>query len=119
MDRGDYPRYYAFTQIKIKGRCPHIAVHRVRVPNVSGKGFYRAITSYNAFVFGENKRCYSPNFLYYGQRWEDYVLFSDSTFDIFEDMNITQDITPIIDHSSIWDFYKYIGYDHKKNKYKE
>lgn len=113
-------RYYAFTQIALKEATkPHLFVHRVRMHDYNEKGWYRTITSLNAFCHGMKKRCWSPLYLYHGRPWDDFKASDDCTRQFMVDNKIALTETPLVEHNSLWDFYKYIGYDHKKNKYKE
>lgn len=81
------------------------------------KGFYRAAVSIEYFSTRESKRLYEANLK--GQRdlvgrrcrvrWNDLD---------YMEINYTQQL-PKFSHESVWDFYKAIGYDYKKQKYIE
>lgn len=68
------------------------------------KSDYHAYVSYAAFYSGTNRRCVKPDgTTYVCCREEDKIWISPKA--------------EIIDVSSLWEFYKAIGYDHKRNKY--
>lgn len=80
----------------------HISYHKFPLPNVGEPGFYRQTVSYNAFR--TKKRQYKGSILYYAQDEEDKFFPPIKS-------------VPMFIHENIWEFYKAIGYDHKKNKY--
>lgn len=71
---------------------------------------YRSRTSYNAFSSSSRKKRRNRNkdkFIYYCQRFEDRA----------KHMIITNDSAPIKHVNNIWEFYEFIGYDYKNNKW--
>ena len=92
---------------------PCIAIHVVRQPNVGEKGFYRAAISMGAWDEREVKN-YVDKF--YTKRkpcprhWS--VKYETKYMHPLDYQNI-----PIIEHDTLWDFYKYVGYDYKTQKY--
>ena len=118
-------------------------IHKIRMPDFKDKGFYRDITSWNAFCSGsrrgltkEDKKskkvgcCWSPDGLYYThehveQEWLKAVerrfkwaveRFGESKKEELE-KELDERKFPVVEHNSIWDFYKYIEFDHKARKY--
>ncbi len=85
------------------------------VPNigVGEKGAYVAIVSYNSFFYGMKKRNWRPSHQKSPKYTRLYVAHRpDEIFD--------NTVTPGVPHeevSTLWDFYKLIGYDHKAQKY--
>lgn len=84
------------------------------LPDVGEDGFYRAVSSFNAFF--NSMRNPKANVTAVRQFTADYeddihhrrdsVLYKDVDWDNLRTFD------------SIWDFYKFIGYDHKTRKYK-
>lgn len=83
------------------------------LPFVCDPGGYIATGSFSAFFHGAQhykKRNHSPRFLYTVAWGEDldFRLRYDWRYHIH---------TPNVVVKTLWDFYKLIGYDHKKNRY--
>lgn len=85
-----------------------VGFHQFTLPDVGEDDFYRSRTSCNAFCHGLKKRNRSKFHWFHGQRLEDFLIVHQKPM---------KDV--IKNHNTIWDFYKEIGYDHKKNKYLE
>lgn len=88
-----------------------IELHRFSFPPITGRGRYRAITSYSWFLHREAKRYTAlyeankePAKHAYAMRWDD--LYKSA----YEEL-------PVIVHQTIWDMYKAIGYDYKRQKF--
>jgi hypothetical protein len=82
-------------------------------PN-NGKFDYRARVSYNCFF---RKRNHKKNkTIYYAQSSESYNISKDSYNKIGEKHGLKME-HEFIDLNSIWEFYKEIGYDYKKQKW--
>lgn len=108
-------RYFIVTEMD--NECKHLCWHEFEASD------YRSLISltyYFQHVGTRSKR---------GRNWTDSRLYhlkrKDEHFDEFErqtkhfkDANIIPiPAPPLIIHKSIWDFYTYIGYDYKKQKY--
>jgi hypothetical protein len=109
-----------------KGRV----IHRVKIPGISEKSGYRSISSLNAFNCGikrsaskEDRRlhrdgcCWSHDSLYIGKREEQWREDQERTAKNPHLAHLDERNMPIIEHESIWAFYKHIGFDHKKRRY--
>jgi hypothetical protein len=97
------------TEIDLSNGCKH--TRYFRFPLDGGKEFcYRSRTSYNAFFNGMKKRNYTKprHYLYAGKDEEE--------FEINKRMRLIEN-PEFIDVSSIWEFYKLIGFDYKNNKW--
>lgn len=99
-----------------------ISVHGFKIPAFLEENFYRQTVSYNSFRSRENrklfidKECKIPRH-YYGKRLgicdiEDYNEWNLWRFNHFKALNL-----PYFEHDSLWELYKGIGYDYKKQKY--
>ncbi len=121
------PRYFIFVEIDNK-TADHRLVHRVSIPTASEPGFYRAVSSYNAFREGKRKGstkwekehykdrcCYGPDCLYYGEREDQWLRDQERQAKHIPDLD--DRLLPKIEHASIWDFYNHIGFDHTARKY--
>jgi len=100
-----------------------VLLHVIRQPLVTEPGFYRASLSGNAFKSREIKIWYDR---YYTKRKvmpRQFSIRYSSDFEIETRLVVNKYLDhqwwslPILDHESIWEFYKHIGYDHKKKKY--
>jgi hypothetical protein len=94
----------------------HIRIHEIESPEYHEKGWSRAVNSRTAFFHGFRKDedaspCGWTTTLYYGQTAEDFDLDGKSS------MRSYRDELPRMRHTSLWDFYKYIGYDYKNRRY--
>lgn len=101
--------------------------HIFPLPGVGEPGFYRATVSYNAFRNFENTRLYNsmqkrkcyPDFHYslkFAYEWEEdeQLLFNTlSSLGVEAEHSIIEKIQ----HESIWDFYKAIGFEWKKRRH--
>lgn len=83
--------------------CRHLEYVYVTLPDWGQKGAYTQRVSFNAFFHGMKERNRTKTRLYV----ERDVLFS----------TLDEKGVPQREIDSMWDFYKYIGYDWKKNKY--
>jgi len=97
-------------EIDLTQGCKHKAYHLFGL-NVAGSDYYKSATSFNAFFHGQT----SSKAKYQDRNRNKTRLFSEHDFD-FADMYMNDD-TPCVNHKTIWDFYKYIGYDYKTKKY--
>ena len=93
------------TEIDLTDQGTHHCCHEI--VDVSA---YRDILSANAFFWSVKNYCYSKTRLFYGQREHEWEI-SNKT----RKMNEIR--RPTIIHPSLWDFYKFIGYDYKKKKF--
>ena len=101
---------FASTEIDRKNSCKHVAIHLFEADG------YRDLTSYNAFFNSLKRRNWSPSRLFVGKTKDEYDLDISSIKASFAKLGLTVAVVPEIKHESIWDFYKYIGYDFKKKK---
>jgi hypothetical protein len=121
-------RFFAIKQFSADDRC--VIVHKISIPDWSEPGFYRSIGTLNAFLYGDKDRnnfdALHPNtarahgkkpkkpthpFWYYGEDWEEFQAAMERPLGtIWRDR-------PVLNHASIWDFYKHIGFDYKTVKY--
>lgn len=110
-----------------------VAIHHIAVPSIGDKGYYREVISMDYYrgrelekVYGEKARKKGmrlANFpvQYAMRRRDDWEFSQESSRDSIE--RITGRVydrwsnLPVHEHASIWDFYKFIGYDYKKQKY--
>jgi hypothetical protein len=121
-------------QLAIKQFSPAdgaMCVHMVTVPDFRDPGFYRSTMSYSAFFHGHRNdrnnfwalhpRTAKANgfkskkpthkFWYHmipREEWEDNIKREFYKLD---------KALPIVEHASIWDFYKHIGFDYKTGKW--
>lgn len=118
------------------------ALHRIVVPSYSDKGWYRAVTSANAFRSGKQKgvprhlaerhfdTCgwdHAKNILYSLKRSHDFDVEMRIMIESLEAVDPERGAilrnrhgaVPVIEHASLFDFYEYIGFDHKTRRYKK
>jgi hypothetical protein len=106
-----------------------VVVHRIKMPRSGEKGWYIAVVSAQAFDsrmlernFGETakekRRMAERKVPWPEGRWFsfDFSFYYDGIMTIWERIHGPQGV-PLVIHESIWDFYKYIKFDHKKNKF--
>jgi len=103
-----------------------VADHYIKMPRATEPGFYRAVVSMGAFqhreldrVFGEKARRSRKEVPFYyalQRRQELEVRYAGHVHRYGQEL---RERLPIIEHESIWDFYKYIGYDYKKKRFVE
>lgn len=99
---------------------PTGVVHRVHLPSVSEKGFYRQSVSYTAFnkamcllVYGK-----VPPPIWYSPQWEEeWECKMETERHLKEQYNMEPPTRTFIDHCSIWEFYKAIQWDFKKKRF--
>ena len=101
----------------------HVVLHVIRQPLADEPGFYRSAVSGNAFKERETKIWYDR---YYTKRKvmpRQFSVMYSFDFQIEKKIMLDRDsdhewhTLPILEHESIWEFYKHVGYDHKKKKY--
>ena len=102
--------HFVATEIDLTDGCRHVCYHEFEASD------YRSLVSYGAFFTSVKNRCYSKTRLYHGKRkleWEqDRAMMAANpiTADLYIDV-------PVVNHESLWEFYKAIGYDYKKKKH--
>jgi hypothetical protein len=123
MKANHEPIMIAVTEIDMKDEYKH--VRHIRFPLDDGKWpiCYRSRTSYNAFANSTKERCYKPNkknaeTLFHCQREADFQISHDCWKSSLEKYDKEYKDPEFIDVDNIWEFYKLIGYDYKKKKYK-
>lgn len=101
------------------------ALHIIHKPTVSERGFYHQTVSFSAFRERENNRFYEDYLakklagFYYVGEWNtsQWSIMQDCDRTTFERHNlgpIPCETMDIVEHESVWAFYRYIGYDYKK-----
>jgi hypothetical protein len=97
--------------------------HEVTMPSVPEHDFYRQTVSFDAFRNFVGKLCQKTGKLTFHYRDEETIKFDEESKARFvakygEPMSewLTAMELPGVSHVSIWEFYKYIGYNHKKKK---
>lgn len=83
-----------------------MVVHVLNTPDFGEPGFYRQATSLNAFFFSDKMRNQSPEALFVCHPWHEF----ESCYCGF-DYKVSRTF------DSIWEFYKFIGYDYKSKRY--
>lgn len=126
------PHYIAIIQHDADDK--HLILHRVALPTVREKGFYRQTGTYNAFFHSDKDRnnfwALHPNtakvngfksrkpthqYWYYSMHWDEFVERENRwNQGEMSDLNL-----PRVEHASMWDFYKHIGYDYKTMKWEK
>lgn len=98
-----------------------VGIHIVYVPEASRGGFYRQVTSLDAFRrVMEHREARSGDKRRFRLRFED-----DHEFDLeFSDRTYGEDKNPLrlakkYEHASVWEFYEAIGYDKTKKRLAE
>ena len=105
-------------------------IHKVLLPEVSDKGFYRTIGSLNAFNEGDRKNstalekeryrsacCWGPGVLYYYEREEEWERAQERKANHPILCVLDERCMPTIHHDSLWSFYQHIGFDYKRRRY--
>ena len=82
-----------------------VGYHKFKLPGVGQKDFYKDRMTCNAF-FNSCKK---------GRNHTKTKLF---TYRHENEPGQIDETKPMLEHKSIWDFYKTIGYDHQTKKYK-
>lgn len=93
------------TQIDLKNKSTHVAVHTFSICG------YREILSYGAWSTAYKNRNKNKNYLFHARNCEEYELSLGG-----KKYHDTIDIKKI-EHGSLWEFYKSIGYDYKSKRY--
>lgn len=95
-------QFFIVTEIDLTDNCNHVQYHEFEASD------YRSIMSLNAFCFGSKSYNVSKTRMFIGHRKLEWLE---------EKLRENPDRKPTIIHDTIWDFYKYIGYDYKKKKF--
>ena len=93
------------TQIDRKNNSEHVAVHTFTIAG------YREVLSYGGWALAYKNRNKTKNYLFYARDEEEYELSLAG-----KKYHDTLDIKRI-EHGSLWEFYKFIGYDYKSKRY--
>ena len=96
-------KLFIATEIDLTDEGTHLCYHEFEATD------YRSLVSYGAFT-GVKDRCYSKTRLYHCKQkhlWTMEMKFQ----------NGSKRLPILLIHPSIWDFYKFIGYDYKKKKH--
>lgn len=109
-----------------------IEKHIIRMPAYDEKGWYKSVTSIGAFNNRESTRFYDiiyvkkvPLFglhcsVWRLDEWErDNKITAESILRVtgIADYKHPYDLLPQVEHKSVFDFYKAVGYDYKKKRY--
>jgi len=98
--------------IVVKGTKALPKVFILNTPDFGEPDFYRQTTSLNAFFYSTKGRNVSPDgVLYNCELWSDF----ESRQESLRKHGMEYEVTETFD--SIWDFYKFIGYDYRRKKY--
>lgn len=99
--------------------------HRIQIPAMNDRGWYRFATSLNGFFHSSGKkRCNRRHAMngklpiigtLYTYKHEDDHL-AEIAIMIKHGASFPNGIS-YIDHANLWDFYKFIDFDYKKRKY--
>lgn len=120
-----------FTEIPSDIKFPK-TVHKVKLPKYNSPKWYITITSLNAFQNGKKRNatvlekrnyqdrcCWSPHSLFYGGKslseWGKRCQELSEDFPHFSELD-ERTLEEVI-HESLFDFYKYIGFNREKRKY--
>jgi len=93
------------------------ALHIIRMPDITDKGFYRSAVSQEYFIERETRNWYE-NYYLKNKVCSKRVSVAYS-YDSPSQIKLCRDIEnlPIFEHKSIWEFYDYIGYNRKTKKF--
>lgn len=99
-------------------------LHIIHRPTVFEKGFYRQTTSFGAFINREKTASmkHTEEGRYCLGDWNPKTWIISRNCDKFSyDKHnlgpIPAEQWDIVEHKSVWAFYRYIGYDYKKKRY--
>jgi hypothetical protein len=100
----------------------HLHLHILWLPDAMEPGFYRQTVSFNSFFHGMKGRSVIRGIKqYYAKRWDEFEMGCDLWDETVRLNHLTSahdDRTlPTSEHHSIWEFYKAIGYDYKKQRW--
>jgi len=119
-------RYYIFTENPHNDKEIKI-VHKVCFPDRGGPKSYITITSLNSFFQGNRKGKKDKSNYKNGCNYSPKSYFCEMRFEIWERRfdddyykkypTLDERNWPMFEHASLWDFYKFIGFDHKKREY--
>lgn len=119
-----------FVIFLLKENRKTIERHLVRIPEVYEANFSKDATSIANFENDEKERIFKhksipPERIAIGYRYDEWIEEQESMRDRMinlrgqKDFKYEWDDTSIVEHESIWDLYKAIGYNHKNKKYNE
>lgn len=119
-----------FVIFLLKENRKTIERHLVRIPEVYEANFSKDATSIAKFENDEKERIFKHNSIptqriavgYCYHEWiEEQESMRDRMINLRgkKDFKHEWDDTSIVEHESIWDLYKAIGYNHKNKKYNE
>jgi hypothetical protein len=121
------PRKFAVQQIR-RSDSHHVQLHVLWLPFVTETGFYRQVTSFNAFFHSGKLKKHGPNwspeFLYRELDWEEFEIECNTWREHAGKYDLDPDACdwrklPTTEHQSIWEFYEAIGYDYKSKRWWE
>lgn len=96
-------------------------IHIVRMPDIPEHGFYRAAVSFEYWCKRELNNWYE-NFYLKNRSCPRYWRVIRS-FELSLPHSLSYDLSNenchIVEHETIWNFYKYIGYNYKTQKYEK
>lgn len=104
-------------------------VHWVRMPDICEPGGYIASLSHEAFMHPhadatreDRERCRhtcmdGPEWSYHWRRMPEFITECRITAANPVIKHLDDRLAPFTEHSSIWAFYRHIGFDHKRRRY--
>lgn len=102
------------------GESKPIEIMAINMPDIGEPGFYQQSVSFSSFFHGIKKRNWNGDLLYSIDTWDEFMKFrigmDERLHDRHPDLPEIYKFTDIV-FDSIWDFYKFIGWDYKKKKY--
>lgn len=124
------PKRWAIIEINLDSPTyEHAHLHVIAVPEFNEPGFYRQVSSFDAFFMGTQQHNWNHNAkrLYAAKRWGatgngwdefngecDRWLESSKRYGIQE---MDSRNLPRTDYPDVWSFYSAVGYDYKKKRY--
>jgi len=110
--------YYTVSEVNLMPPYDHKRIWRFTVENLLVKNHYRAVTSLSSFFYNTKRRNQKGNkFLYICRRQEEWDSFIEFDKRVCKTIGENYQNPKIIPLNSIWQFYKVIGYDYKKQKW--
>lgn len=99
-----------------------IRLHHVLNPGYGGRGWYKSISSVEAFENNEQKRVERDYYCKDRTPPFEFWVFKHHEYDFYNRADRTSDLNPflgldVVESGSIFDFYKSISYDFKNKVY--
>ena len=104
--------YFSIIDSNEKGKSwLHKTVHRVKIPDVGEQGFYREVSSLNAFDSNTGRNLYNRKSTLAVNMIREHEFDENSLFS-----QHMKEFYTWYAHENIWKFYEFINYDRKKRK---